>query len=92
MILLGDFNATAKANKAYEILTVGGFLKDTWAGEEQVTSHDFTGKAGNNTPLKETIRSFKELCAGKWDHLPESAFMYVGTVEEAAAKAEKMTA
>jgi F-type H+-transporting ATPase subunit beta len=48
----------------------------------------FTGKAGNNTPLKETIRSFKELCEGKWDHLPESAFMYVGTIEEAAAQAE----
>src|SRR5205814_302873 len=48
----------------------------------------FTGKAGNNTPLKETIRSFKELCDGKWDHLPESAFMYVGTIEEAAAQAE----
>ena len=50
----------------------------------------FTGKAGNNTPLKETIRSFKELCAGKWDHLPESAFMYVGTIEDAAEQAEKM--
>ncbi len=50
----------------------------------------FTGKAGNNTPLKETIRSFQELCAGKWDHLPESAFMYVGTIEEAAAQAEAM--
>jgi len=50
----------------------------------------FTGKQGNNTPLKETIRSFKELCDGKWDHLPESAFMYVGTIEEAAEQAEKM--
>jgi len=50
----------------------------------------FTGKAGNNTPLKETIRSFKELCEGKWDHLPEQAFMYVGTIEEAAEQAEKM--
>jgi F-type H+-transporting ATPase subunit beta len=50
----------------------------------------FTGKAGNNTPLKETIRSFKELCEGKWDHLPEGAFMYVGTIEEAAAQAEAM--
>jgi F-type H+-transporting ATPase subunit beta len=50
----------------------------------------FTGKSGNNTPLKETIRSFKELCEGKWDHLPESAFMYVGTIEEAAEQAEKM--
>jgi F-type H+-transporting ATPase subunit beta len=52
----------------------------------------FTGKEGNNTPLKETIRSFKELCSGKWDHLPESAFMYVGTIEDAAAQAEKQAA
>ncbi len=50
----------------------------------------FTGKAGNFTPLKETIRSFREICDGKWDHLPEQAFMYVGAVEEAAAAAEKL--
>jgi F-type H+-transporting ATPase subunit beta len=50
----------------------------------------FTGKTGNNTPLKETIRSFKEICEGKWDHLPEAAFMYVGTIEEAAEQAEKL--
>ena len=50
----------------------------------------FTGKEGKNVPLAETIRSFKELCEGKWDHLPESAFMYVGGIEEAAAAAEKM--
>jgi F-type H+-transporting ATPase subunit beta len=52
----------------------------------------FTGKPGNNTPLAETIRSFREVCEGKWDHLPESAFMYVGTIEEAAAQAEAMAA
>ncbi len=52
----------------------------------------FTGKAGNFAPLKETIRSFREIIQGKWDHLPEQAFMYVGTVEEAAAQAEKMEA
>jgi F-type H+-transporting ATPase subunit beta len=52
----------------------------------------FTGKPGNFTPLAETIRSFREICEGKWDHLPEQAFMYVGTVEEAAAQAEKMEA
>jgi F-type H+-transporting ATPase subunit beta len=52
----------------------------------------FTGKPGNFTPLAETIRSFREICDGKWDHLPEQAFMYVGTVEEAAAQAEKMEA
>jgi F-type H+-transporting ATPase subunit beta len=48
----------------------------------------FTGKAGSNVSLAETIRSCKEIVAGKWDHLPEDAFLYVGTVEEAAAKAE----
>ena len=52
----------------------------------------FTGKPGNFTKLPETIRSFQEICDGKWDKLPESAFMYVGTVEEAAEKAEKMAA
>ncbi len=53
-------------------------------------AEQFTGFAGNYTPREETIRSFEELCDGKWDHLPESAFMYVGVIEEAAAKAEKM--
>jgi F-type H+-transporting ATPase subunit beta len=50
----------------------------------------FTGKTGNFTPLAETIRSFKEICDGKWDHLPEQAFMFVGTVEEAAEQAAKL--
>ena len=40
------------------------------------------------TPLAETIRSFEEICDGKWDHLPESAFMYVGVIEEAEAQAK----
>jgi F-type H+-transporting ATPase subunit beta len=47
----------------------------------------FTGKSGNFTKIDETIRSFQEICDGKWDHLPEQAFMYVGTVEEAAEQA-----
>ncbi len=50
----------------------------------------FTGIPGQYTKLDDTIRSFEEICAGKWDHLPESAFMYVGTIEEAAEKAKKM--
>ena len=50
----------------------------------------FTGKSGNFTPLDETIRSFREICDGKWDHLPEAAFMYVGTVEDAAAQAQEL--
>ncbi|MBX6312175.1 MAG: F0F1 ATP synthase subunit beta [Isosphaeraceae bacterium] len=50
----------------------------------------FTGKEGQYTPLKDTIRSFKEICDGKWDHLPEGAFLYVGAVEQAEEQAKKM--
>jgi F-type H+-transporting ATPase subunit beta len=52
----------------------------------------FTGKPGEVTPLEDTIRSFEELCDGKWDHLPEQAFMYVGVIEQAAEQAKKMEA
>jgi F-type H+-transporting ATPase subunit beta len=52
----------------------------------------FTGKPGEITPLDDTIRSFEELADGKWDHLPEQAFMYVGSIEQAAEQAEKMKA
>jgi F-type H+-transporting ATPase subunit beta len=51
----------------------------------------FTGIVGNYTSLADTIRSFRELCEGKWDHLPERAFMYVGNIEEAAAKAKQLS-
>ncbi|MDX1968982.1 MAG: F0F1 ATP synthase subunit beta [Planctomycetaceae bacterium] len=57
-----------------------------------IVAEAFTGKKGNITPLADTIRSFEELCDGKWDHLPEAAFMYVGAIEEAAAQAERMAA
>jgi F-type H+-transporting ATPase subunit beta len=49
----------------------------------------FTGKPGEITPIGETIRSFEEICEGKWDHLPEDAFMYVGAVEQAEAQWKK---
>jgi len=52
----------------------------------------FTGQHGKYTKLEDTIRSFEELCEGKWDQLPESAFMYVGNIEEAAEKAKRMAA
>ncbi len=54
-----------------------------------LTAEVFTGKPGDFTPLSETVRSFREICEGKWDHLPEAAFMYVGAIEDAAAQAEK---
>ena len=50
----------------------------------------FTGKPGEITPLEETIRSFEEIADGKWDHLPEQAFMYVGVIEQAEEQAKKM--
>ena len=52
----------------------------------------FTGTQGEITPLQETIRSFEEICDGKWDHLPEQAFMYVGVIEQADEQAKKMLA
>ena len=55
-----------------------------------VVAQVFTGIPGNYTPLADTIRSFRELCDGKWDHLPERAFMYVGNIEEAAEKAKQL--
>jgi F-type H+-transporting ATPase subunit beta len=53
-------------------------------------AEQFTGLAGVYTKRDDTIRSFEELCDGKWDHLPDQAFMYVGSIEEAAARAETM--
>jgi len=53
-------------------------------------AEQFTGLPGNYCSREDTIRSFDELCQGKWDHLPDAAFMYVGTIEEAAEKAEKL--
>ena len=50
----------------------------------------FTGRSGRYVPVKETVRGFREILEGKWDHLPEQAFYMVGGIEEAAEQAEKM--
>jgi len=50
----------------------------------------FTGLEGKYVTIEDTVRSFKELIEGKWDHLPLGAFMYVGSIEEAVEKAEKL--
>jgi F-type H+-transporting ATPase subunit beta len=52
----------------------------------------FTGSPGKFVDLADTIKGFKGLCDGHYDHLPEQAFYMVGTIEEAAAKAEKLAA
>ncbi len=60
------------------------FLSQPFSVAEQ-----FTGMEGKYVPLKETIRGFKEIIEGKHDDLPESAFLFVGTIDEAVAKAKK---
>ena len=53
-------------------------------------SEKFTGIEGTYVPLSETVRGFKEIIEGKHDDLPESAFLFVGTIDEAVAKAKKV--
>lgn len=55
-------------------------------------AEQFTGMPGKYVKLEDTIRSFQELLTGNYDHLPESAFMFVGTIEEVVEKAKKMEA
>ncbi len=50
----------------------------------------FTGTPGQFVNLDDTIKSFKGICAGEYDHLPEAAFYMVGTIDQAVAKAKKM--
>ena len=60
------------------------FLSQPFTVAEQ-----FTGMQGKYVPLKETIRGFKEIIEGKHDDIPESAFLFAGTIDEVVAKANK---
>lgn len=59
------------------------FLSQSFTVAEQ-----FTGNPGQYVPVKETVRGFKEILEGKHDDLPESAFLFVGTIEDAVKKAK----
>ena len=61
------------------------FLSQSFTVAEQ-----FTGLPGTYVPLKETIRGFREILDGKHDDLPESAFLFVGTIDQAVEKAQKI--
>ena len=61
------------------------FLSQPFTVAEQ-----FTGMEGRYVPLKETVRGFREILDGKHDNLPESAFLFVGTIDEAVEKAKKL--
>ena len=62
------------------------FLSQPFSVAEQ-----FTGMEGKYVPIKETIRGFREILEGKHDALPESAFLFVGTIDEAVEKAKSLT-
>ena len=60
------------------------FLSQSFSVAEQ-----FTGMPGKYVPLKETVRGFKEILEGKHDDIPESAFLFAGTIDEVAEKAKQ---
>jgi len=61
------------------------FLSQSFHVAEQ-----FTGLKGSYVPVADTVRGFKEILEGKYDHLPEDAFRLVGTIEQAVEKAKNM--
>lgn len=74
-----DKLAVARARKIQRFLSQPFFVAEV-----------FTGSPGKYVPLKETIRGFKGIIEGQYDHLPEQAFYMVGSIDEAVEKAKKM--
>ncbi|MBA4370900.1 MAG: F0F1 ATP synthase subunit beta, partial [Coriobacteriaceae bacterium] len=76
-----DKLTVARARKVQQFLSQPFFVAE-----------QFTGMAGKYVKLEDTIRGFDEIVAGKHDDVPEQAFRYVGTIEEALEKAEQLAA
>ena len=76
-----DKQTVARARKIQRFLSQPFFVAEK-----------FSGMPGKFVKLQDTIRGFREICDGKWDHLPEQAFYMVGTIEEAAEKAARLAA
>ncbi|MBN1436525.1 MAG: F0F1 ATP synthase subunit beta [Sedimentisphaerales bacterium] len=55
-----------------------------------LVAESFTGLTGKYVPLEDTISSFEEICNGKWDEAPESAFMYVGGIQDVANRTQEV--
>ena len=82
-----DFGELSDEDKAIvnRARKVQRFLSQPFTVGEQ-----FTGMPGKYVPIKETIRGFKEILEGKHDDLPESAFLFAGTIEDVIQKANKI--
>ncbi len=76
-----DKLAVARARKIERFLSQPFFVAEV-----------FTGSPGKLVSLEDTIKGFKGLCAGEYDHLPEVAFYMVGSIDEAVEKAERLAA
>jgi len=74
-----DKTAVSRARKIQRFLSQPFFVAEV-----------FTGSPGKYVPLKETIRAFKGIVSGEYDHLPEQAFYMVGTIDEAIEKAKTL--
>ncbi len=74
-----DKQVVARARRVQRFLTQPMFVAEV-----------FTGREGRYVSIKDSVRGFKEILEGKWDHLPEQAFYMVGTIDEAAEQAAKM--
>jgi F-type H+/Na+-transporting ATPase subunit beta len=74
-----DKLTVARARRLQRFLSQPFFVAET-----------FTGIAGKYVKIEDTIRGFKGICEGEFDHLPEQAFLMVGTIEEAVEKAKTM--
>jgi F-type H+-transporting ATPase subunit beta len=74
-----DNRAVSRARK------IEGFLSQAFRAAEV-----FTGSPGKFVPLKDTIRGFKAIVAGEYDHLSEQAFYMIGAIEEAVEKAKTL--
>ena len=74
-----DKLAVARARRIQRFLTQPMFVAEV-----------FTGREGRYVGVKDTVRGFKEILEGKWDHLPEQALYMIGAIEEAQEQADKM--
>ena len=74
-----DKQAVGRARRIQRFLTQPMFVAEV-----------FTGREGRYVGVKDTVRGFKEILEGKWDHLPEQAFYMIGAIEEAQEQADKM--
>ena len=87
--MLSNFESKVELSEEDKVLVARARKIERFLSQPFHVAEQFTGFPGKYVPIKETIRSFKEILDGKHDNLPEHAFMYVGAIEEAIEKANK---